>query len=214
MSQALDRENDKLRIAHGSTGDQPNYKWEFSENLYFPFRKEPPEYDYIANEATGIIEAKPVFELKKMCPFLNRQWVLCRFMAPPTETVWKRTFGTKVEYPAKGYYAPTNVELDPGIGPWDTGPDTSATLTDIVIRMAANDRARSAREWDEQAEEIERRGEKAADEKMNTILDDATHIPFVDNSPHIPGKRGGSVSWGGSASAHSAVGQGETSPAV
>ena len=192
---AIDQENDKLRIAHGETGGRAAYRWEFSENLFFPFRKEPPEYDYVADPATGIIAAHPVFELKPMCPFLHRQYVLCRFMAPPDETTWKRTFGTKVAYPDRGYYAPTNVELDPGVSPWDCGPDTSETITDIVIKMATRDRARSVREWNAQAEEIEARQEREQDAKMNAILDDATYIPFVDNSPHIPGKRGGSVSF-------------------
>jgi hypothetical protein len=196
-SQDLKRENDKLRIAHGETGGKANYIWEFSENLYFPFKKEPPEWDHVANQATGLIEVKAVFEQKKMCPLLSRQWVLCRFIAPPSETHWKNTFGTKVEYPRTGYYAPTNVELDPEVAPWDTDAN-GASLTDMVIGMAARDRDRTVREWNEQGEEILARSERAKDAEMDRIIDDACYIPFVDNSPHIPGKRGGSVSFGGS----------------
>jgi len=195
MGRDLDRENDKLRIAHGETGGRANYKWEFSENLYFPMRKEPLEYEYKANEK-GIIEAKAVYEMRLQAPYLRRQWVLCRYMEPPTETAWKNTFGTKVAYPAKGYYAATNANLDEGLSPWDMSPD-GTTFTDAVIRIAKKDRAKTIREWDDEGEAIVARREKLVDEQRDGKIDEEVYIPFVDNSPHLPGKRGGSVSFGG-----------------
>ena len=195
-SQDLKKENEKLRAAHGETGGQPNYKWEFSENLYFPFRKEPATYDYVANQTTGLIEARPVFELKGMCPHLHRQWVLCRFIPPPNENTWKNTFGTKVDYPSKGYYAPTNVDLLEDVAPWDMNQG-GESITDIIIGMANRDRNRTIEEWDAQSEAILAQRESARDSEMDAIIDNVSYIPFAEKAPHIPGSRNGSVSFGG-----------------
>lgn len=193
ISSDLRKENEKLAIAHGYKGGKPNYRWEFSENLYFPHRKEPLEYDYVANDA-GIIMAQPVFELKKMCPRLNRQWVLCRFMEPCSETAWKNIFGSKVEWPRNGYYAPTNVELDESISPWDT--DSAYTsMTDMLIGMITHDRNKSIREWNDEGERIVEYREKDLDRQRSDQIDDLI-FPYP-NSPHIPGQRGGPVSFGG-----------------
>lgn len=193
MSQALKRENDKLRIAHGEEGGFASYQWQFSENLFFPFRK-GTEWDYQANEA-GILIAVPVFELKKMVPWCHRQWILCRFVPPPSETRWKNQFGSKVDYPRNGYYAPTNVELDSGISPWDCDSG-SASITDILIKMAANDRAKTAAQLDSEGEAILAKREAALDQRRSDMIEDLL-IPFP-NSPHVPGTRGGPISFGGS----------------
>lgn len=197
---AIDRENAKLEAAHGSIGSKPTYQWMFSENLYFPFRKRnsvtgEPEREYRANPETGIIEVHPVFELRKMCQSLHRQWVLCRFMPPPrSESQWVAEFGTKVDYLANGYYADTNVVLDPGMNPWDCGTD-GATFTDMIIKMAANDRAKTKAQWDAEGQAILDRQEREKDRKMDELIGEVI-LPFP-NSPHVPGKRGGPVSFGG-----------------
>ncbi len=197
---AIDRENAKLEAAHGSIGSKPTYRWEFSENLYFPFRKRnsvtgEPEREYYANPKTGIIEVHPVFELRKMAPHLRRQWVLCRFIPPPkSESQWVAEFGTKVDYLANGYYANTNVELDPGMSPWDMGTD-GATITDMIIKMAANDRAKTIAQWDAEGNEIVDRREREQDKKLDEEIGELL-LPFP-KSPHVPGRRGGPVSFGG-----------------
>lgn len=189
----LQRENDKLRTAHGETGGQPNYKWEFSESLYFPMRKEPLEYDYVANEA-GIIMAQPIYVMKLQAPYLHRQWVLCRFMAPPSETQWKNTYGSKVEYPKSGYYAATNAALDEGIYPWDQSPE-GATFTDAAIRIATKDRNKSVAELDAEGEEIISKRERVTEQLREDMLGEL--LFSFPNSDHIPGKRGGGVVFGG-----------------
>ena len=190
---AIDKENAKLEAAHGSTGGKATYKWEFSENLYFPFRDQEAGWDYVANQQTGIIEARPIFRLRKMVPWCDRQWILCRFQAPPSETQWKNQFGDKVEWPRNGYYAPTNVELDPGINPWDS--DGGVTFTDVVIKMGLNDRGKTKQQWDDEGEQIVEKRERDLTQRREDMLDDLL-FPYP-NSPHIPGKRGGPVSFGG-----------------
>lgn len=178
-----------LAAEHGHTGGMPNFRWENSEDLLFPRREldanKQALWEYSAN-AEGLILCLPKFKTDKMCPWLHNQWVLCRYMPPPTETVWKDTFGTQVEYPKNGYYANTNISLDRGIAPWDTDGG-GISLTSMVSKMAMREREKTyAQHYQDGVDAVEHR-EKETDRKLEDMILDL-RLPFAD-APHVPGKK-------------------------
>jgi hypothetical protein len=186
MGRDLDRENTLLAAELGMECGQPRYQWRFSENLYFPMR-DGNKWDYVADESTGIIVAKPVFVLRKMAPLLHRQWVMCLWMNPGTERDWKDNFGAKAEYPRNGYYAPTSIELDEGINPWDTNEGKSVTYWFLAV--ARKDAAKSKADLDAEGLAIIEHNERKTDHQMDELIGDCL-LPFG----HIPGSRAGGIS--------------------
>lgn len=189
---ALAKENRKLAVAHGEVRGMPFYRWCWAEDLRYPSRVEG-KWDYRATES-GIIQAVPVFQFRQMAPWLSKQYVLCVYLASPTEQEWKSRYGLLIDYPGPGYYAPTNIELDPGINPWDS--DTGhVTLTDMVTKMISLERQKTDADYKAEGEDIILRQEKAQESKLSDMIDDLTFA--FSNTDHIPGKRGGGISFGG-----------------
>jgi hypothetical protein len=188
MGNSLKSANDRLRQAHGSTGAFANYAWKLAGECEFPLWN--GQFDYRAQDS-GLIVPYPVYERRNMCRNLDpKQWVLCRYLAPPTEAEWQATVGLNVEYPPHGYYAPTNVELDLGINPWDES--RGVTITDAVIAFAKQQRDKTRAEIDREGEEILARKDAAQDAALDEQIGDLL-LPFA-NVDHVPGKRGGPVS--------------------
>ncbi len=187
MGKDLDRENDLLATELGYEQGKPRYQWRFSENLYMPMRDKDGKYNYIANPATGIIEAQPVFVQRKMTPHLHRQWVMCKWLDPGPEATWREIFGSWVEYPLNGYYAPTNIELDEGISPWDTNEGKSVTYWFLAV--ARKDAAKTLEDLKAEGDAIVARQEKRRDDQLDEIIGESL-LPFGI----VPGTRSGGVS--------------------
>ncbi len=180
--------NYKLAREHGYTGGRANYAWRLAGELEFPLWT--GRFEYKAQE-NGLILPRPVYELRSMCRTLDpKQWVLCRFLSPPTETEWKNTVGLNVEYPPNGYYAPTNVELDLGLNPWDE--NNGKSITDWIILFTKRDRDKTRGQIQREGEAALEAREAATDKRRNEEIDELM-FPWP-NSPHIPGQRGGPVS--------------------
>jgi hypothetical protein len=205
MSRDLDRENAILLAELGSEQGHQRYKWCFSENLYMPLRK-GNEYDYRANEA-GIIEAHYVYEMRKICPQLTRQWVVCRWQAPMQvlenpltgapevryldEDSFKRLYGKHIDYPRNGYYAPTNVELDPDIKPWDTN-EQGESLTKHIIGLLRQQAHKTFADHMQDGADIIARREAAYDHMLDEKIGDiAQTMSFL----HTPGTANGPISY-------------------
>lgn len=181
--------NYKLAREHGYTGGKANYIWQLAGDCTFPLHT--GDWTYRADDDTGLIHPAPVYEMKNMCRALDpKQWVLCRYLAPPTETEWKNAVGLSVEYPANGYYAPTNVELDLGINPWDES--RGITVTDAIIAFAKQDRGKTRGQIMREGEEAVAAREAANEKRISDTVDECMFS--FPNSPHIPGERGGPVS--------------------
>lgn len=205
MSRDLERENRLLAAELGTEHGHQRFKWCFSENLFMPMRK-AGEYDYRANEA-GIIEAHYAYEMRKMCPQLTRQWVVCRWQAPMQiyespitgkqeiryldEQAFKRLYGQHIDYPRNGYYAPTNVELDPDIKPWDTN-EQGDSITKHIIGLLREQARKTFADHMQDGEDIIAKREAAADHLLDEKIGDiAQTLSFL----HTPGNANGPVSY-------------------
>jgi hypothetical protein len=164
----------------------PRFQWRFSENLFLPMRHRDGGYDYIANRESGLIEAHPRMEYKKVAPYLSRQWVICRWLAPGPESQWRSLFGAWVEYPRNGYYAPTNIALDPDINPWDCTQD-GMTVTQGVIGVAREQLEKTYREHYEDGVRAVEAREKASDKVLEDKIG-ALILPFLSQN-HMPGEK-------------------------
>lgn len=114
----LEKCNDLLRRELGSTphGD-PLFMWKWADELLRPMPT--GEVDWKANiEGGAVLLPKNVMQLRKVAPWLNRQWVLCRWTPPPmSRDDWYREFGSRYDFPRRGEWVPTNMALPPDIDP-------------------------------------------------------------------------------------------------
>lgn len=185
---SLERENELLAVELGREHGHARYQWQFSENCYLPMRDRDGKRDQVADYKTGLIEVRDRFELRKTAPHLNRQWVLCRWMDPGDEAVWKSIFGAFVQYPRNGYYAPTNVELAEGISPWDSSEE-GQTLTWYVIHEFKEQEKKTYADHLREGEVIVERREADKERLMEDMILDL-RLPFG----HVPGIKGDGVS--------------------
>ncbi len=178
----LDRHNHLLarELGYNPYGEGI-YQWHWSENLLHPMRKQG-EYDYKADPETGIIQALPVYELRKLCPHLNRQWVLCMWMPVPSEEEWRRQFGSNLEWPRRGYLAPTNVDLPEGQQPTDL--IHGRTWTELIIGMYQEHRKKRFIDHLLDGEKIVESRERDKDNVRSDMIDDML-LPFG----HVPGRK-------------------------
>jgi hypothetical protein len=191
MAKTLTNVNDQLRMEHGSYGAFANYAWKQAGECEFSIWT--GKFDY-RTEPSGLLVPHPVYERRNMCRHLNpKQWVLCRYLAPVTEAQWRATVGLNVEYIPNGYYAPTNVELDLGLTPWDES--RGMTITDAVIEFARLQRDKSRREIIEEGEAALAARERETDKRLDEAIGDS--LMAFPNVDHLPGKRGDGISFGG-----------------
>lgn len=162
-------------------GYLPRYKWAFSEDreMQHPMRVmngNEPMRDFKANE-NGILEAVPLFALRKMCPTAVNQWVLAEWLASPSEDEWRRLFGYLLEWPRNGQYYPTNVILDPGVTP-------NIALTDTVIECVREERKKNPVE---EAKEAALRKDKREAETKQKLFEEIRDL--CTTYDHVPGRR-------------------------
>lgn len=177
---------------------QPRYQWRYSENHHMPFRafdaNGQPAVTHCVTEG-GLIDIQPKYELRKAASYLNRQWVVCKWMDPGSESQWREQFGQHIEYPRNGIYFPSNVYLEEGINPWDTDQD-GVTVTHYIIRLIKEQAKKSLADLKAEGEAILANREKANDHRIDEILGDVM-LPFG----HEPGTRNSGVSLPSAASA-------------
>ncbi len=184
MNDAIRKLNTQLAqdLGRVATG-QGHYKWQWSEDpsMLHPMRKMREDgsqvYDFVANLQSGLIEAQPIYELRKMCLTAQDQWVLCHWIESPSEEEWRRLFGYKLEWPRNGQYYPTTVMLDPGVEP-------CIALTQAAIDGVRQHRETSAAEAVRLSEEfIDKRDAKSKADLYDRIRND---LPTYD---HIEGTK-------------------------
>jgi hypothetical protein len=182
LERLIRRENDRLGRELGFVaGYLPRYKWVWSEDreMMHPMRvmtgQDSFARDFKANES-GILESVPLYQLRKMCPTANQQWVLAEWLPSPSESEWRQLFGYMLEWPRDGQYYPTNVFLDPGEQP-------SPVLTDTVIDCVRQNRMKSARQVaEEAASAIQKREQREKQNLYEEIRDACTTYD------HVPGR--------------------------
>lgn len=194
-SELLREENRKLASELGYEGGRARYEWRLAEDCWLPRAERDsdgkPIYDHIANPETGLIEVKA--RIGKQTTAIGKhpkQWILCRFLAPPTQAYWEANFASTVPYPAQGYFAPTNVDLELDISPWDS--HQGYTMTEHIIGITKAQEKKTLREHYEDGERAVEYAEKEKDRQMEDQILDLI-LPFP-NAPHVPGKKGGAVS--------------------
>lgn len=106
-------ENDLLQ---SELGNNPRYAWKHTSKLRFRVQKIvesatapggiEPQYKYIANPRTGIVELKPEYIDMPMLPMLPDSWVLARFHKADQDQAMNWKFGSRVEYPIDGIWQP------------------------------------------------------------------------------------------------------------
>lgn len=191
----LKRDNCLIAAELGTANDgHPKWSWQWSDDLWFLIQEKnvsgEPKYDHVANLQSGLIELLPVYIKKPMAPNLHSQWVLCTWMPSPPESEWRAQFGSVVPYIHGGYWAPTNVELAENIEPWTS--HRGETFTTLVINMAKRQRAKTYKDHYDEGVAIVEAHDKEKERLLSDQIDDL-RLPFA-NAPHVPGKRGGSVS--------------------
>ena len=195
------------RLLIAELGQNPPYQWIHSESAEFlrPMRAMDEDgnlkWDYRCPcgknvkvhlpecVVAGLVVVEPVYAIRKIDPTLNDQWVLCCLQVPMSEAEWVQTFGSKLPYPANGSWAPVctetrTVAMAPGCLPGEN-------FTMAAIR--GRQRSREIPERDIANATVER--DKRKDEKRRTHIRERLYDVLPVNPD--PGKRGGSVSFGG-----------------
>jgi hypothetical protein len=170
--------NQELGRVLGRTADgQPLYKWIHSEDQALLHPMWTGEFDYKANEQSGLILPTPIFTLRKMCLTAEDQWVLCHWIDSPPEHEWRQIFGCSMEWPKGGQYYPTNVILDPGAWP-------ERSITQTAIECINLNRNKTARQVEREATEAMDKRER--DDKQRLYEEIREECTTYD---HVPGAR-------------------------
>ena len=195
------------RLLLGELGQQPLYQWIYSESAEFmrPMRAMDEDgnlkWDYrcpcglnvsvhLPECVAGmLIVVEPVWEIRKTDPSLTNQWVLCAHQPPPSEHEWRAMFGSVLPYPANGSWAPVGTETHVVAMKPDNLPGENFTMACIRGRQ----KSREIPDCDIANAIASRDGKRDKDRKwkIRKRLKDA--LPVSAD----PGKRGGSLSWGG-----------------
>lgn len=154
-------------------------KWAYSEDLRHPMRV--PGFDFQTNES-GLEVALPKYELRKMNPALEEQWVICRWEKPIPEAEWREAFGYQMEWPRHGDYYPTNVVLPRGVEP-------TVTFTEQVIAAERERQSKTLADHEVSIQQALDQSEHYHAGKRDAIISDA--LPAFGK---VPGTRGGGVS--------------------
>ncbi len=147
-------------------------------------------------DCKGLIAMVPRIEQRKLCPELSKQWVVCRWFAPPPREVWDSMFGGRSVYPTNGYQVPLGywgpggpgtpkkyIALDPEVEP-------VTAITEAVIFHMKQEMAKSMVNIKNEIQDAVDAKDHAQETLVQDIVDEALG-PFPNS---IPGKRGGSVS--------------------
>jgi hypothetical protein len=185
----------------------PQYAWIYSESPEFhrAMRKTDefgkPEMDFRCPCGLNVqvhspeclagmlVVAEPKWEIRKTNIFLIDQWVLCCLQLPPSEDAWVEMFGSRLPYPKNGTWAPVETETYTVAMPADALPGENFTMALIRARQKSREIHPSdlANAYENREQLRDKRRFVSARDRIKDVL------PFNPD----PGKRGGSVSWGG-----------------
>ena len=154
--------------------------WRDSELLTHPVRV--PGYKFITSPA-GLEVATPLYEVHKMNPAFDHQWVICKWEAPIPAAEWHANFGTQMEWPNHGEYYPTNVALARGVEP-------TMEWTERVVAAERERRTKTlADHMAEGARDEERNTRRASDTRLDIIGDALPafmHLPGAKDHVSFP----------------------------
>lgn len=164
-------------------GSEPLFKWEWSEDLFWPSYATGGRVE--KQSPGGIVYFEKEYRRDRMSHKLRKQWVVTKWCRPEELSQWKENF-PGADYPANGYRINTDWYNPPGKQP--TFEDTRCLVWAIrkQFGMTAGQLAD-----DVQAEQDHR--DKAVE---NEVLDEIREDFTAFMNPY-PGKRGGSISFGG-----------------
>jgi len=179
----IDKFNRRLGEALGcNPHGEPLYKW-FDTNKWEHWMRKL-DTSRLAQTPGGIYLMEPVYTKRLMCPALPDRWIIGHWHEPEPEHIWRQIHGADQLWPARGYYVQTNFWC-PEIGQEPTYSDNER-----FIMLARRHRSMTAQEDTNMHQEAMDKEEKAADAAVDAFLDD-----LLPTFSHVPGIRGGNVSY-------------------
>lgn len=157
----------------------PRYRWMWTADLWFPFRKGNKE----VRTPAGLIVLEPNYEMVRQ--YDEDAYCIAKWEAPPPPSQWIAQYGRDLGYMGDGMYLVTNIVLPQGVEPTEA-------LTQEAIEMIVSQQTRSYREL---LEESERRNQAHIEEGNKRMRDAVMDSLTVGDT--VPGKRGYSTSFGG-----------------
>ena len=170
---------------------EPNYKWQWSETFMHRMvlegkknwnRRELPK-SVLDGKDAALYVVEPVTQLRKMCPFLNNQWLITKWYWS-TEEEWLKNFGTTLEWPRRGFYLYVDNTYLPH------GQDPTVHITESFISGMKAQLEKTFADFMEESELGLAKEERDIDNHIKDVLDDAT--PAFSN--YKPGSRSGDIS--------------------
>lgn len=173
------------RNPHGGS----RYEWRFSEDWVRPKRaysvvadeKLVPEYEYVMNPNTGIIEPKPKYLTEKVCVDLVNQWIMSVWLPSEDFVEWRLKYGDSLEWPKQGDYWP--VSHPTGVVCLDPEHNPTIDITREFIRIVRKDKAEIAG-FEDKFTALQESKDKAELERLRTGILEV--LPVYDG---IPGSR-------------------------
>ncbi len=166
----LKRLNQILADQLGSNSQGPLYKWAWTRDLRIGIQTAFRRYEHVPQVAED-------------------RWALAMWQAPPSEELFKMTFGTEMAYPRSGWYHVCDTPVDRLL---EEGFEPSERFTYYIIHLTKKQRAMSMRDIRRTIEDNRAARDVEKDKHVGDYLDDV-----VTAFGNLPGKRGGSVSFGG-----------------
>ena len=171
---------------------QPQYRWMRTEELTYPALVDPAEAATPLKGLSIILDAKgmpfnvgaPKYTMVRQYP--EDRWCIAFWQAPIGYEMWYSRYGAELEWPRHGQWLVTDLVFEQGIYPTEQ-------LTNDVIAAVTELRIRN---YDDYLNMLDSR-DAAREQRLKNTCRDMVYdaLPeFVG----IPGKRGGSTSWGGS----------------
>lgn len=159
------------------------YKWVWSPELFF-------EGDDGISERVGKNEEGNLWVVSKEIKYVRERqieadvWLVVSWEPPPDPDWWRSQIGPELKWPAAGWYIPSDVILLPREEP-------NESVTNLVMQSVKEKRRRnSLREHTNTGLDMLAKAEKKRGDYFSDLVDEYTFHS-------IPGKRGGSKSFGG-----------------
>lgn len=157
---------------------EPRYKWAHTRELMYPLAR-PDE----RRTNGGLYVTGEHYEMTRQIE--EDRWVVAVWEPSPDEETWAAAFKGEVPWPRRGMYYVSDIMLRPGIEPNDQ-------VTNDVLGKVKAKRALTFRDFLDHAEAKAEHMNKETERIQSDYIDDV-----VTAFGNIPGKRGGSVSFGG-----------------
>ncbi len=162
------------RNPHG----QARYKWAHTRELLFPM---------VVHSDTrtkgGLYVVGQRYEMTRQIE--EDRWVVAVWDSPQSREQWDATFRGEVPWPRQGMYYASDIMLLPGVEPNDL-------VTNDVLGKVKAKRTMTMLDFMEHAEAKVESRKRETERIQSDYIDDV-----VTAFGNIPGKRGGSVSFGG-----------------